>query len=236
MSKVAVIAGVGPGLGESIARKFAAEGCSVGLFARSIDYLNDLAEDIRKSGGQTLPVQVDLTNQKDIRQGFEEVKQELGAVNILVNHASAANWKGLLDTTPDEFENAWRVTTFSGFLCSREVVPSMLERNEGTILFTGATSSVRGAAGSIGFASGKFGMRGIVQSMARELGPRGIHVAHIIIDGQIDTPRVRKMFTGREDDTFLNPDQIAENYWHLVNQDKTTWTLELDLRPYVEEF
>lgn len=236
MSRVTVIAGVGPGLGESLARKFAVEGCPVALFARSIDYLKELASDIEQDGGSALPVAVDLTSREDVRSGFNLVKKELGSVDILINHASAANWKGIRGTSADEFEHAWRVTTFSGFLCTKQVVGDMIQQGTGTIMFTGATSSVRGAAGSIGFASGKFGMRGMAQSLARELGPKGIHVAHIIIDGQINSPRVREMMPKREEHTFLNPDAIADNYWHLANQDITTWTLELDLRPSVEEF
>jgi NAD(P)-dependent dehydrogenase (short-subunit alcohol dehydrogenase family) len=146
MSRVTVIAGVGPGLGESLARKFAREGCPVALFARSKDYLKDLASDLEKDGGSALPVKVDLTSPKDIRSGFERVKKELGSVDILINHASAANWKGIQDTSADEFEHSWRVTTFSGFLCSKQVVEDMIQRESGTILFTGATSSVRGGS------------------------------------------------------------------------------------------
>ncbi|HKJ67590.1 MAG TPA: SDR family NAD(P)-dependent oxidoreductase [bacterium] len=236
MALTAVIAGVGPGLGESLAKKFAGEGCRVAMFARSKNYLNQLAEDRRSNGQQALSVPADITKPDQVQAAFQEVRGEYGEVDILINHASYARWQGIQNLPAEEFETAWRVTAYGAFLCCKQVVPGMIEKGSGTILFTGATSSIRGAAGSVGFASAKFAVRGMAQSMARELGPKGIHVAHVIIDGQIDTPRVRAMNPDRPEHTFLNPDAIAENYWNLVNQDKTTWTLELDLRPHVEQF
>lgn len=236
MTQTVVIAGVGPGLGESLARKFASEGCQVGLFARSIEYLEELAGDIRKQGGEALPVKVDLTNPGDVEQGFNSVRENYGTIDTLIHHASYAAWKGLLDITGNEFERSWRVTTFGGFLCAQEVVPGMLEQGEGTIIFTGATSAVKGSAYGLAFSSAKFGVRGMAQSLARDLGPKGIHVAHVIIDGQIDTPIVRERLPDREEHTFLNPDAIAETYWHLANQDRSAWSLEVDVRPHVEEF
>ncbi len=236
MSQTAVISGVGPGLGESIARKFAREGCRVAMIARSEDYLLELETSIKKSGGIALAVPADLTQSDQIEKAFQTIHEAFGKVDILVNHASYASWKGLLDLSKDEFERSWRVGAYGGFLCSKFAVKDMLENNSGTILFTGATSAIRGAAGSLAFASAKFAVRGMAQSMAREFGPRGIHVAHVIIDGQIDTPRVRKMIPNRDRETFLNPDAIAKTYWNLINQDRSAWTLELDLRPHVEKF
>lgn len=236
MAHTAVVAGVGPGTGESIVRKFAAEGCKVAMLARSANYLKDLEDSLVSEGREVLAIPTDLTREQDVKNAFKTVQKQLDPVDILVNHASYAGWKGLLDLTSEEYERVWRVGAFGGFLCSQLAVKDMLDRGGGTVIFTGATSGIRGAAGSLAFASAKFAVRGMAQSMAREFGPKGIHVAFVVIDGQIDTERVRKMMPDRSDETFLDPDAIAENYWHLVNQDRSTWTLEMDLRPHVEKF
>ncbi|WP_435155571.1 SDR family NAD(P)-dependent oxidoreductase [Haladaptatus sp. DFWS20] len=228
MSRTAIIAGVGPGLGASLARKFAEEGCSVGLFARSRDYVEMLAEELPTPA---VAVEVDISDPEQVARGFERVRDELGPVEILVNHASGATWNGLRDCSTDEFEQAWRVAAYGGFLCSKEALPDMLD-NGGTILFTGATSAVRGRGGAVGFSSAKFAVRGLAESMARELGPKGIHVAHIVIDGGI-LPSDTDVDSPEE---YLDPDAIVESYWHLVEQDRNAWTLEFDLRPYVEDF
>ncbi|PSP80469.1 short-chain dehydrogenase [Halobacteriales archaeon QS_1_68_20] len=243
MPRTAVIAGVGPGLGESIARKFADEGCSVGLFARSEDYLDELAADLP---GEALAVPTDLTDPDAIRAGFDAVREDLGPVDVLVNHASAGSWKGLLDASVEEFERAFHVNGRGAFVCSQEAVSDMLgqegrgaeadqdDEAGGTIIFTGATSAVRGREGAIGFSAAKFAARGMAESMAREFGPEGVHVAHVVVDGQIRTPQARE--SDRPAHEFFDPDEIAETYWHLVEQDRSAWTLELDLRPHVEEF
>lgn len=233
MPRTAVIAGVGPGLGESLARKFTAEGCSVGLFARSAEYLDELAADL---GNDALAVPTDLADESEIAAGFDRVRDEFGPVDILVNHASAATWTGLLDQGLADFERALDVGPWAALLCSQEAVPDMLDRDGGTVIFTGATTAVRGNGGAIGFSAAKFASRGMAESMARELGPEGIHVAHAVIDGQILTPSAREAQPNRDEETFLDPDAIAESYWHLVEQDRSAWTLELDLRPHVEEF
>lgn len=235
MTRTAVVAGVGPGLGESIARKFAREGCAVGLFARSADYLDELAADLP---GEALAVPTDLTQPNEIREGFDRVREELGLADVLVNHASAASWEGLLDADVESFERAWVVNGRGAFVCSQEAVSDMLDGagddQGGTVIFTGATSAIRGRAGAIGFSAAKFAARGMAESMAREFGPEGVHVAHVVIDGQILTPAARE--SDRPTHEFLDPDEIAETYWHLVEQDQSAWTLELDLRPHVEEF
>jgi NAD(P)-dependent dehydrogenase (short-subunit alcohol dehydrogenase family) len=233
MAQTAIIAGVGRGLGASLARKFVDEGCQVGLFARSAEYLDDLAADL---GADALAVPTDITDPDAVEAGFREVRDAFGPVDILVNHASGGSWKGLREISPDEFEQAWEVSAHGALLCSREAVDDMLAEDGGTIIFTGATSAVRGRGGAIGFSAAKFGVRGMAESMARELGPEGIHVAHIVIDGQIETPRVRESQPDRDEAAFLDPDAIADSYWHLVTQDRSAWTLELDVRPHVEEF
>lgn len=233
MSQTAVIAGVGPGLGESIARKFLDEGCQVGLFARSSSYLEELAAEL---GENAVAVSTDVTDQEAVESGFERVREALGPVDILVNHASGGAWKGLTEINSREFTHALEVCAHGSFFCSKEAVSDMRANDGGTVIFTGATSAIRGRDGAIGFSAGKFAARGMAESMARELGPEGIHIAHVIIDGQIATPVVEANHPNRDDDSFLDPDAIAETYWDLVTQDRSAWTLELDVRPHVEEF
>lgn len=218
MTHTAVIAGVGPGLGASLARRFAAEGCQVGLFARSEGFLTDLADDL-PAPGDGLAVPTDLTNVEQIRAGFETVREAFGPVDVLVNHASAPAWSGLLDTGVEEFERAWAVDARGAFVCSQEAVEDMLGTDGGTIIFTGATSAVRSLGGTIGFTSAKFAARGMAMDIAQEFGPEGVHVAHVVLDGQIDEPGARQVSSNDSDETFLDPDEMAETYWHLVEQD-----------------
>jgi NAD(P)-dependent dehydrogenase (short-subunit alcohol dehydrogenase family) len=218
MTQTAVVAGVGPGLGESLARKFAAEGCRVALFARSGAYIDDLAADL-PSPGEGLAVETDLSEVDQIRESFETVREAFGPVDVLVNHASAASWTGLMDTDVAEFERAWAVNGRGAFVCSQEAVGDMLDTGGGTVVFTGATSAVRSRGGAIGFTAAKFAARGMAMDIAQEFGPEGVHVAHVVVDGQIDTPGVRDRLPDREDETFLDPDEMAETYWHLVERD-----------------
>lgn len=236
MAYTAVIAGVGPGLGESIAWKFGNEGCSLGLFARSAGYLTSLTDDLSDAGIDAVGVPTDIGDPEQVSAGFEQVRSELGPVDVLVNHASSAPWKGLLDISHTEFADSVRVGVQSALYCSQEAVEDMIDHDGGTVIFSGATTAIRGRGGAIGFSANKFAARGMAESMARELGPEGIHVAHVIIDGQILTPAVREGYPNRDEESFLDPDAIAKSYWHLVDQDKSSWTLELDLRPHVEEF
>lgn len=235
MTRTAVVAGVGPGLGESIARKFASEGLSVGLLARSEDYLEPVAANLRETTeGNAVAVPCDLAVPDDIEQAFTEVRDVFGPVEVLVNHASSAPWKGLTNVSDQEFQRSLDVGPRAALHCSQEAVEDMqsIDR-DGTIIFTGATTAVRGRENAVGFSAAKFACRGMAESMARELGSEGIHVAHVVLDGQIRPP---DSSDGRDASEFLDPDSIAANYWHLVKQDRNAWTLELDLRPHVEEF
>jgi len=218
MARTAVIAGVGPGLGESLARKFAAEGCQVALFARSAEYIADLAADL-PGPGEGLAVQTDLSDVDQIRQGFATVREAFGPVDILVNHASAGSWTGLLDTAVEDLERTWAVGGRGAFVCSQEAVEDMLDTGGGTVIFTGATSAVRSRGGAIGFTAAKFAARGMAMDIAQEFGGDGVHVAHVVIDGQIDSPGARERDPDREAETFLDPDELAETYWHLVERD-----------------
>lgn len=227
MSDTVVIAGVGPGLGESIARRFVSEGYSVGMFARTDSYLADLEAEL---GDATRGVPVDITDYDSVTAGFDAVREAFGPVSVLVNNASGAAWKGISTISGAEFMNALTVGPLGALNCMKCVVPGMLDRNDGTIIFTGATSAVRGRGGALGFSAAKFASRGMAESLARELGPKGIHVAHVVIDGQI------RRDAAAMEDPALDPDAIADSYVHLVEQDSSSWTLELDLRPNTEPF
>lgn len=236
MSKTAVIAGVGPGLGAAIARKFANEGCNLVLLSRSSPYIMNLSGKLEEIGVSVIPIPTDITDATQVTASFRMIQEKFGTPDILINHAGNAAWGNLSELTPDAFENAWRVCTFGAFLCTKQVVPGMIEKGGGTILFSGATSSVRGRAGAIAFSSAKYAMRGLASSLAREVGPQGIHVAHVIIDGVIDTPSVRERYNLGADEPLLAPDSIAETYWSLVQQERSAWSFEVDVRPYNEEF
>jgi NAD(P)-dependent dehydrogenase (short-subunit alcohol dehydrogenase family) len=232
MSHTAVIAGVGPGLGAAVARRFVDEGCQVGLFARSPEYIEELGTEL---GADALAVPTDITDPHAVEAGFDAVREAFGPVDILVNNASGGAWKGVETIGVQAFERALQVSATGGLLCSQEALEDMRDSG-GTIIFSGATSSIRGRDGAVGFSAAKFAARGLAEAMARELGPAGIHVAHVVIDGQIGGPEEREQSPDRAAETFLDPEAIADAYWTLVTQDRSAWTLELDLRPHVEEF
>ena len=235
--KVAVVVGVGPGLGLSVGHRFAREDYDVALLSRSEQKLEKYVEDIEMQGGcRAHAVGCDATDPESVEEAFERVDSELGAPDVLVYNAGMFEYGGIMELDPETFQQCWQANCYGGFLTARQVLPQMAERGEGTIIFTGATASKRGSANFAGLAVGKFGLRALAQSMAREFGPRGVHVAHAVIDGQIDTPQNLDAFPDRKKHTFLDSDEIAEQYWQLHCQDRTTWTLELDLRPYVEDF
>ena len=230
---VAIVAGVGPGLGAALVRKLASESCSIGIFARSPEFISKLAREI---GRNALAIPTDVSNPKEVAAAFHKVRQQLGPVEILIANASGSIGKGLTETTPEQFERSWRIGVCGAFLCAREAVLDMLERGAGAIIFTGATSSVRGRGGAVAFSSAKFAVRGLAQSLAVELWPKGIHVAHVIIDGVIDTPEMRKRYKPGANEPLLKPEAIAETYWNLIQQERSAWSLETDLRPCNEAF
>ena len=231
--RVAIVAGVGPGLGAALVRKLVEEGCRVGMFARSPEFIGKLAAEFES---QALAVPTDISDVKAVTAGFRKVRQRLGPVEILIAHASGSLGEGLLTTTPDQFEQSWRIAVLGAFLCAREAARDMLKRQSGTIIFTGATSSVRGRGGAVAFSSAKFAVRGLAQSLAVELWPKGVHVAHVVIDGVIDAPRVRRSYKPSAKEPLLKPEAIADSYWNLIQQDRSAWTLEIDLRPNKEAF
>lgn len=233
---MAAVVGVGPGLGAAVAKRFAREGYAVGLFARGEASLREVQREIEAAGGRALPCPSDATNEASMHEAFERLRAELGAPEVLVYNAGAFTVGGVLELEPAAFESAWRTNCLGGFLSAREVLPGMLERGHGTLLFTGATASLRGSAGFAGLAVGKFGLRALAQSLAREFGPRGLHVAHVVIDGVIDTARSRAGTPGPEATALLSPEALAETYWHLHRQHPSAWTLEVDVRPAGEKF
>ncbi len=234
--KIAAVLGVGPGLGAAIARRFARGGYAVALMARNEAGLSELREEIEAGGGRSLTVAADATDPASVEAAFGRVREELGDPEVLVYNAGAFQVGGILEVTPEQFDRCFKANCAGAFYAARQVLPAMREAGRGTVLLTGATASLRGSARFAALATGKFGLRALAQSMAREFGPQGVHVAHVVVDGQIDTPRVREMSPGREGHTMLSPAAIAETYWQLHTQDPTAWTLELDLRPAVESF
>ena len=230
---VAIVAGVGPGLGAALVRKLASEGCGVGMFARSPEFIGKLATEI---GTAAVALPIDVSNPKQVAAAFHKVRQQVGPVEILIANASGSVGEGLTETTPEQFERSWRIGVCGAFLCAREAVLDMLECGAGAIIFTGATSSVRGRGGAVAFSSAKFAVRGLAQSLAVELWPKGIHVAHVIVDGVIDTPQMRKRHALPAQEPLLKPEAIAEAYWNLIQQGRSAWSLEIDLRPNNEAF
>jgi len=235
-SKVAVVLGAGPGLGAAVAERFAGAGFAVALLARKVETLGPVQERVTKNGARAVSLPADATSAGSIAAAFAEVRRQLGDPEVFVYNAGAFQPGSILDVAPELFESCWRANCLGAFLGAREVLPKMIERRRGTVLLTGATASMRGGAGFSCLAVGKFGLRALAQSMARELGSKGIHVAHVIIDGQIDTPRMRAIAPDRAKNTLLAPEAIAKVYLELHEQDPSAWTLELDLRPAVEKF
>jgi NAD(P)-dependent dehydrogenase (short-subunit alcohol dehydrogenase family) len=230
---VAIVAGVGPGLGAALVRKLVSEGCAVGMLARSPEFIGKLSTEI---GMNALALPTDVSNPKQVTAAFQKIRQQLGPVEILIANASGSLGEGLMETTPEQFERSWRVGVYGAFVCAREAVLDMLEFRAGAMIFTGATSSVRGRGGAVAFSSAKFAVRGLAQSLAVELWPKGIHVAHVVIDGVIDTREVRKRQKRSTKGPLLDPEAIAEAYWTLIQQDRSAWSLEIDLRPNNEAF
>jgi len=237
---VALVAGVGDGLGGAVARRFARGGHPTVLVARSADRLARIAGQMAAAGGRGIAYVADLREESAVTKLFDDVEAEIGAIEVAVFNAGSNYRASILDTPADMFEKVWRLGCYAGFLVGREAARHMAPRGQGTILFTGATASLRGSSQFAAFAAAKGGVRQVAQAMARELGPQGIHVASVIIDGMIDSERVRERFPERvaqlPPEGMLKPDDIAEVYWQLHQQPRSTWSFEADLRPWAEKF
>jgi NAD(P)-dependent dehydrogenase (short-subunit alcohol dehydrogenase family) len=225
----ALIVGAGSGLSASLARLFTKSGMKVALAARST---GDLAALAQETGAKTFAC--DATKREQVEKLFADVEAAIGAPDVVVYNASYRTRGPLVELDPAEVEKALAVSAFGGFLVAQAAARRMLPRGEGAIFFTGASASVKGYAQSAPFAMGKFALRGLAQSMARELGPQGIHVAHVVVDGGIRS--ARRMDPPDKPDSFLDPDAIAETYMCLLRQPRSAWAWEIEVRPWVEKF
>ena len=232
---IAAVLGVGPGLGAALARRFA-QGYTVAITARTVEYLHSLAGEIRAAGGQVLEVPADVGDRAQVEAAFKVIREQLGPPEVLLYNASSSTWGTITEITPEQYEQAWRVNAYGAFVSAQAVAPDMIARGRGVMLFTGATSGVKAGPKSVAFGPAKFALRGLAQSLARDLGPKGIHVAWINVDGSIDIPGARGLKPSLTDSDFLKPEAIAETYWHLAHQDRSAWTMELEVRPFKEKF
>jgi NAD(P)-dependent dehydrogenase (short-subunit alcohol dehydrogenase family) len=233
---VAIVVGVGPGLGAALVRRFAQGGHPVAMVARSREFMDELAAEVKAAGGRTLAVTADVGDAEQIARAFDTVRAELGAPEVLLYNAGSGKWGTIVEITPAQYEDSWRTNAYGAFLCAKQAVSDMIKHRRGVMLFTGATAGIKAGPKSAAFGSAKFAVRGLAQSLARDLGPRGIHVAYVNVDGMIDMPAVRSQMASVKDEDLLKPAAIAEAYWHLANQDPSAWTQELDVRPFKEKF
>jgi NAD(P)-dependent dehydrogenase (short-subunit alcohol dehydrogenase family) len=232
--------GAGTGTGAEIGRLMASEGDAVVLARRSVEALNPLVEEIQAEGGQALAVGVDAGDERQVVELFEKGSAHFGPPRLVVFNAAGFAMSPITETEADDFGALWRATSYGGFLVGREAARRMVPEGQGTILYTGATAAVKASANFAAFASGKHGLRAVAQSMAKELGPQGVHVAHLIIDGIIDVPRVHEsmpeMAAAKGEDGLIDPKNIAATMLWLHRQPRDAWTFELDLRPYKESW
>ncbi len=237
---VCCVIGAGDATGSAVARRFAREGFTVCAARRNKDALTALVDQITAQGGQARAFGLDARHENQVVEFFSQIETEVGPIEAVIFNVGGNVRFPILETTAQKYFKVWEMCAMAGFLVGREAARVMLPRARGTILFTGATASLRGSAGFAAFAGGKAALRALAQSMARELGPQGLHVAHVVIDGIIDTAFAREHFAEvvrtAGPDGILNPDHIADAYWWLYQQPRDAWTFELDLRPSTERW
>jgi NAD(P)-dependent dehydrogenase (short-subunit alcohol dehydrogenase family) len=237
-AKVALVVGAGEATGGAIARRFAREGFTACVTRRTADKLQPLVEQIEKAGGKARAFGSDARKEEQVVELVRTIERDLGPIEVCVFNVGGNVRFPIRETTARVYTKVWEMAALAGFLVAREAAKVMVPRGRGTILFTGATASLRGGKGFSAFAGAKHALRALAQSLARELGPEGIHVAHVVVDGAIDTPFIRENFPERyqlkEKEGILDPEAIAEAYWQLHRQPRSAWTHELDLRPWME--
>ncbi|WP_423199857.1 MULTISPECIES: SDR family oxidoreductase [unclassified Cupriavidus] len=238
--KAVLVIGAGDATGGAIARRFAREGYIACVTRRSADKLAPLVEQIRAEGGEAHAFGSDARKEDQMVALFQQIEAEIAPIEVAIFNIGANVRFDITETTARVYYKVWEMACFAGFLMGREAARVMVPRARGSIFFTGATASLRGRAGYAAFAGAKHGLRALAQSMARELGPRGVHVAQLIVDGAIDTEFIRETFPERyklkEQEGIVNPDHIADTYWMLHRQPRDAWTHELDIRPWMESF
>ena len=242
MDKVAVIVGAGDAIGSAVGRRFARGGYVVCLVRRSVEKAAPHVAAIEAAGGRAHAFSCDARDEAAVVALFETIERDIGPIEVCLFNAGANTQAGALETTGRLFQQVWQLACFAGFVTGREAARHMVARGRGTILFTGATASLRGGAGFAAFASAKAGLRAVAQSLAREFGPKGLHVAHLVIDGGVDSPAIHRRRLARfgpdapppEPGSLMALDTVAEVYWTLHAQPRDGWTFEMDIRPAVE--
>jgi len=238
--KVALVIGAGDATGAAIARRFAREGYVACVTRRTAEKLQPLVDEIRAAGGVAHGFGSDARREEQVAALVEQVESQVGPIEVFVFNIGANVPASILEETPRKFFKVWEMACFAGFLTGQAVAKRMADRRRGTIIFTGATAALRGAANFAAFATAKHGLRALAQSMARELGPLNVHVAHVVVDGAIDTAFIRENFpetyARKDQDGVLAPAHIADAYWYLHTQPRDAWTFELDLRPWIERW
>ena len=229
---VCAVVGVGPGNGEAFARRFAADGYAVALLARRAELTSQLADELPRAKAYPCDVAVEAS----VDAAFANIRADLGDVDVLIFNAGSGVWGNVEEVTAEDLERAWRINTLGLFLAARQAIPAMRRRGQGAIIVVGATASRRGAAGAAAFAQGKMAQRALAESMARHLGPSGIHVALIVVDGVVGGPVTRSRFADRPNDAFIDPAGVAAIAASLVKQDRSAWSFEVEARPYKEKW
>jgi NAD(P)-dependent dehydrogenase (short-subunit alcohol dehydrogenase family) len=237
---VALVVGAGDATGSAITRRFAEGGFTVVAVRRNGEKLDPLVNTLRDKGLSCIGRSVDARKEEDISALLHDIETNIGPLQVVIFNIGANVWFPFTETTTRVFTKVWEMACLAGFLTGREAAKVMVPRGRGSIFFTGATASLRGSAGFSAFSAAKHGLRAVAQSLAREIGPQGIHVAHLVVDGAIDTEFIKQTLPAKyklkDQDGILNPDSIANTYWNLHQQSKDAWTFELDIRPWMETF
>ena len=229
---VCVISGVGPGTGTALVRRFAAGGYRIAMLARTAERLADLAAQVPSAKAYVC----DVSDQTQVDAALDLVEREMGAPSVLIHNAVGGAWGTFMEIDPAVLNRNFQINTMGLLYLARRLAPAMISAAQGNIIVTGNTSALRGRPFFAGFAPTKAAQRILTEAMARELGPKGVHVAYIIIDAVIDVPWTRERFKGEPDDFFIKPAAIAEEAWHLIQQDRSAWSFNVELRPYGENW